>query len=440
MASVYSKSLQIYSAEQFKKSIDSTDEPYIYFTFGKVDPWFSETSPPQPNTSVNIFNDVWKNMIGAKNVLGNDVRLAIRRNDWTANTAYHAYDDCSCSLNMNDANVKFYVVTDEWNVYKCLANNYGSNSTVKPTSTLTTSAVETSDRYIWKYMYTLTEEERLRFVTDDYIPVRTLKEDNGSLQWQVQNAAVSGGIEAIKVVSQGSGYSNTNDTVTITGDGTDAQAVLFTNAATGAIESIRVTDRGVNYTNATVSISTTTGVGASARAIISPPSGHGADPVEELGGSHVIINVRLRNTEDNILDVQNEFRHIALIKNPIIYNSTQIASNLVYSQTTSFIMSGSGDYIEDEIVFQGSSVATASYKGRVASWNNSTNRLELIDTYGTPEAGILFGDTSRVARSAGLPQEKDLKPYTGELLYVDFIEPIQRSADQTEDFKIVISF
>lgn len=443
MASVFSKSLQIYSAEQFKKSIELPDDPYIYFTFGKVDPWTDDNSPPQANASVGVFNSVWKNMIGAKNIIGSDVRLAIRRFDWTPDTVYNAYDDCTCSMDMNDANNKFYVVTDDWNIYKCISNNNGANSTTKPTSTLTTATVETSDGYVWKYMYTLTDEERLRFVTDEFIPVKTLREDNGSLQWQVQSAAANtvGSIEAIKIISPGTNYP-ASGSISVTGDGADVQASFTANATTGAIEKVTIIDPGYGYTTATATVVSATGEGAEVRVVISPPGGHGSDPVEELGGSHVIINARLKSSETGVLDVSNEFRQVALIKNPVLYNSTNLASSLVYSQTTKFIMGSDviGDYEKDEIVFQGADVATSSYRGRVASWTPANNRLELIDTYGVPKAQILSGETSRVAKYNSPPQERGLKPYTGELLYVNYISPIQRDVDQTEDFKIVISF
>ena len=125
MVSVYSKNLQVYNAQQFKTSIEGSDQPHLYLSFGKISSWTNDSSPPQANTSIAAFNDIWKNMIGAKKIQGNDVRLATRRFNWSNNTTYTAYDDCSCSLNMNDANSKFYVVTDEWNVYKCISNNNG---------------------------------------------------------------------------------------------------------------------------------------------------------------------------------------------------------------------------------------------------------------------------------------------------------------------------
>lgn len=441
MASVYSKNLQIFNAEQFKKSIDDVGAPYLYFTFGRVESWANNDIPPQATTSVENFNLVWKNMIGAKQLQGNDVRLGIRRNDWTSGQSYFAYDDCSCSMNMNDANLKFYVVTDEWNVYKCISNNNSGLSTSKPTSINTELLENTIDNYLWKYMYTLTDEEKLRFVTSDFIPVKTLTEDNGSLQWHVQRNAVAGSIESIKILNGGSGYTSVPE-VSIVGDGNGANASATLSGT--SVSEIIISNKGSKYTFANIAISAPTTAGgttATARVIISPPGGHGSNPVEELGGSYIIMNPRLKGSELGILDVNNEFRQIAILKNPLLVGGVQLASNLVYSQaTTIYLDSVGGNFIEDEIVYQGLDVNSATFKGTVISWNSELNILKLTNVSGNPTAGPVTGDTSKTSRMYQDSESKAFEPYTGSLLYLNNIAPIQRAEDQTEDFKIVFSF
>ena len=279
-------------------------------------------------------------------------------------------------------------------------------------------------------------------MTTQYIPVKTLTEDDGSLQWQVQTAAVQGSIEAVFVMYSGSGYSANNPpTVTLVGDGTGATAIATVNATSTGIERITITNKGAGYTYANAILSVATANSANVRPIMSPPGGHGARPAEELGGTYAIINTRLRGTEDGILDVQNEFRQTALIKNPFLLNTQNLASNLVYSQTTTLIMDqGISNYAEDEFVYQGSSLATATFRGTVASWNPDTNVLELVDTIGNPTTDILTGNSTKVSRYVESVIAKDLQPYSGSLLYINNITPIQRASDQTEDFKIVISF
>lgn len=443
MSSIYTKSLQIYNAEQFKASLSEATLPNSYLTFGKVDPWPDDLNPTQAVNSVETNIRVWKNMIGAKKIQGNDVRLAIRRFDWVSGTVYTEYDDSEANLDMNDPTVKFYVVTDEWKVYKCLGNNNGAVSTVKPTSINTYIAEQLADKYIWKFMYELSDEEKLRFTTSNFIPVRTLTEDNGSLQWQVQSNAVQGSIGSIKITNAGSGYT-TAPTITITGDGTGAEAILTVNPSTFVIDGILITNKGQNYTYADVTINQVGGVGqgATARVVMSPQGGHGADPVEELGASFVIINTQFRGSESGVLDIQNEFRQVAIVKNPILNDAVTVASGIVYSQTTQILLDEEGDnYLEDEFVFQGTSLATATFRGQVASWNSAQSLLYLVDVSGTLNLSKeIIGDTTRASHSTRSTIDRAFKPYTGSILYINNITPIQRTTDQTEDFKIVVSF
>ena len=440
--SVFSENLRVYNAEQFITSVSQSGPTNIYLTFGKPSPWPNDAAPTQANSSVTVFNDVWKNMMGAKLITGNDIRHATIRNDWTANTSYAMYDHCECSLRLFNANVKFFVVTSDWNVYKCLSNNSGALSTVMPTQTITNSAVQESDGYVWKYMYTVSSEERLRFTTDSYIPVRTLTVNNNSLQWQVQENAIDGGIEAIKIINAGTGYSNSsNIVVSIIGDGTGAAAIATINVSSNTIDQVIMTTPGAGYTFADVTLMGGGGANAAFRAMISPPGGHGKDPVRELGGSYVIMNPRLINTEGGKLPTENEFRQISILQDPREKGFGNVATKLTYSQTLRLITStGSTDYIEDETVYQGTSLATAYFTATVASWDSGNNVIKLTNTVGNPQADVLVGVNSAAGRFVESITNKELLDYSGNLLYIDNVSPIQRADDQTEDFKIVVKF
>ena len=520
MASVFSEDLRIQNAENFKDLITrQLSNTKVYFTFGKSIAWPDDNNPPQANTSVTALNEVWTNMIGAKLLTGNEVRQVIVRKNWANNSVYHAYDHCTCSLILFDANTNFYVMTPDWNVYKCLANNNGSLSTVMPTQIYTDKAIEETDGYIWKYMYTVPVAERSRFVTANYIPVRTLEETDGSLQWSVQQNAVAGALEAIRMTNFGSGYFNANTvSVTITGNGSGAEAipritsptsnitfstgagttvttlnlsalaansnVMLSNGATinvnntiskitlyvpssnqitinpgvsgnltantitlvNAITSIVTTLKGSGYTYANVTISdsnTTPGINATARAIISPTGGHGSDPVHELGASYVILNPRLETSENNKFPVTNDYRQVSLISNPRLSSNSQIvASNIAYSQFTSAVFDFStAQYQQDEIVYQGTSLSGATFTGRVLNWDFTGNTMFITNTTGTLSVGqILIGDTSKTEKFVQSVRLNELKPYTGQLLYIDNTKPITRAADQIEDFKIVMKF
>jgi len=102
---------------------------------------------------------------------------------------------------------KFYVMTDEYNVYKCLDNNNGAKSTAKPIGTQVLP-ISLSDGYVWKYMFNVPLALRTKFLNDQYFPVVT------ALSQQFYS---NGGVEAVKIDSRGSGY--TSMTLTVNGDG-----------------------------------------------------------------------------------------------------------------------------------------------------------------------------------------------------------------------------
>lgn len=441
MASVHSKNLEIFTSKQFKESVSEPASSNVYLSFGRCFSWANDAAPPQANTSIAAFNDVWMNMIGAKKISGNDLRHGIPRFDWQANTVYRAYDHLADSLEFQTANSQFYVVTDQWNVYKCLANNYGANSTTKPTSTITTSHFQTDDKYIWKYMYTLTAEERLKFVTQNFMPVKTLFDGDNSTQWNVQQAAIRGGIHVVLLTNNGTGYTSNNISISVTGDGIDANAFAIRDITTNTISQIIIDNEGSGYTFANVAITAESGANAVARAIISPAGGHGSDPLTELGGSYIIMNAQLEGSETAAITVANDYRQIALIEDPYYFGTTNIAGNTIINQLTVISLNGSSvEYVEDEYVYQGSSLDNSTFRGRVVEWDTSNNIIKLSNVEGTPSNELLTGSVSTAARFLNSVTDPQLKSYTGKLLYMDNIQPIQRATDQTETFQVVLKF
>ena len=102
---------------------------------------------------------------------------------------------------------QFYVVTDEYNVYKCLDNNNGAQSTVKPIGTQVLP-IPLSDGYVWKYLFNIPIALRTKFLTDNYFPVVT------ALSQQFYS---NGGVNFINILNEGSGY--TNASISVAGDG-----------------------------------------------------------------------------------------------------------------------------------------------------------------------------------------------------------------------------
>ena len=199
MPAIATSKFRVHNAEQFKEAFDETSNTIMYFFVGRNEAFPDDNSPPTPvNSTANVEFTPWRQMMGAKRVQASDVTHAIPRYDWTSGTVYDYYDDQDTNLIESD---DFYVITEDYNVYKCLWNADGGASTTKPTGT-STSKFTAADGYIWKYMYTVSTANALKFLTNDYIPVQTLASDDGSDQWDIQSAAVDGGIDAASVIGE----------------------------------------------------------------------------------------------------------------------------------------------------------------------------------------------------------------------------------------------
>lgn len=441
MSSARSKNIDIFVAKQVKEAVSEPSPSNVYLTFGKSSSWPSESSPTQANASVDVYNQVWNNMIGAKRVTGNNIRHAVPRFNWTSGSRYSQYDNQIDSSDFFNANNKFYVLTTDFNVYKCLSNNSNSTSTVMPSATITTTHFQTSDGYIWKYMYSLSAEDKLRFLTPNFMPVKTLLENDNSTQWVVQENAIDGAIHTINVTNPGSGYTANDVTVTITGDGRDANAFAIINTTSNTVQSIVVDNLGYGYTYATVSLTSALGVSATARAVISPIGGHGSDPLTELGGSYLVFDIQFRNTEGGILTTRNDYRQIALLEEPRVYGTANLFSRAVANQLTVLNLNGTSvEYVEDEWAYQGSSLTAATFKGQITEWDTTNNIIKLSQTEGTPTKDLLIGANTTAARFVSTITNPDLQPRSGNILYIDNIPAIQRADDQSEDYKVVLNF
>jgi hypothetical protein len=440
MTAITTTNLRINSAEQLLESVSEPASTMLYVCYGKNTPWPNDLSPNTASDTIADKNEVWRDVIAGKKITGNDITLAIKRVNWTANTVYTQYDDTA--NNLYDANTQFYVLTSDYNVYKCLYNNNSSNSTSMPTYTSFNTTSTESDGYIWKYMYTLNTKERQRFLSDAWMPVKSLSLDDGSAQWGIQSAAVDGAIDVILVSNAGSGYTNSsNVSISITGDGTGANATAYVNTTSNTVANIVVTSKGTGYTFANVVISGGAGSGANARAIISPYGGHGSNPVYELGGSNILIDVLVKGTEDGILVANNDYRQVSIIKDPTAYGTSNVFSNSVFTQSLTLALAGSGpEYTTDEYVYQGATLASSTFSGRVLLWDSANSIMKLTEYTGTPTTTTLNGQTSGAYRYITSTTNPNLKNRSGQVLYIDNITPVTRAIDQTENFKIVIKY
>jgi hypothetical protein len=97
----------------------------------------------------------------------------------------------------------FYALNSLNELFVCLSNNGGGISTVEPVKAgnPTNLVVSPVDNYVWKYITSITSGDAVKFLTDAWIPVKTLTTDNGTGQKQVQDAAKSGEVLGVIVTN-----------------------------------------------------------------------------------------------------------------------------------------------------------------------------------------------------------------------------------------------
>ena len=512
MPGVVTKRFRIHNAEQFQEAFSEAADTKMYLFIGRVNTWDNGDTEPAPLDTIRESRfEPWRQMIAAKRVQSSDVAFCVPRYNWTSGTVYSEYDDTDTGMYGN----QFYVLTTDFNVYKCMFNDRGAASTVKPTGT-STSIFSTNDGYKWKFMYSVTAADVLKFVTTSYIPVKTLTADDGTTQWDVQQAATNNSIDIIDVTANGSGYAYrantfsggvTNSTVVIldsgasavddaytgssiyisaglgsgqlanvsaytgssktltltpaftttpnstssyhigpkiiiTGDGVPDSAKAYANASGGQISHINMINVGTGFSKANVQISGTGGTGGKGVARLSPPGGHGSDPVGELAGYNVMLNVRLEGTEGDNFPTNNDFRIIGILKDPLTAND--IAANAsAYDTTTKLTVTGisSGPFFQDEIVTGTANGAI----GRVVEFANTNAAgtagvLKIIDVNGTFETETITGNTTSATATVTTIASSELKPYSGDIIYRENRSVTSRSADQVEDIKIVVRY
>jgi len=434
--------MNVFVSQQFKESVsEASANSKIYLAYGKAEAWANDAAPTTPQSCLCTLRDAWNTMIGGKNITGNDLEHVVPRYNWTSGVEYAQFYDRDGDI--RESNSQFYVLNSSYGIYKCLSNNYGSVSTTEPTSTNPNTVSQTADGYIWKYMYTLNSEDKYRFLTDDWMPVRTLTEDNGSDQWAVQASAGSGdgSIYAILIESGGSYANSDNIVISISGTGEGANA--YANVVGGVIDKVIIDDFGSGY-EATPTITVTGGGGAGGanlRAIIPPPGGHGSDPLYELGGRNILLNARVTGSEEDKIPIVNEIRQLSFILDPLRTSDGTVMANTAYKQTTDITLTGVGSaYVEDEYVYQGGTFTTATFSGRVVEWDSANSKVKLNRVVGIPTADVLIGQNTGTTGFIVSTSDPELEKYSGRMLYIENFEPITRDENQTENFQIVLQF
>ena len=380
MAAIITSHFRTLNANNFKDSVADPANSYYLF-LGKSDAWSAnlattaDTEAPTPLDTLVEVNDAYQNMSALKKITAADVTNVMPRYasvsntdislTWVSGSTYVAWDDQDPDIYSKP----YYIITDEFKVYKCIKAG-ATTSTIKPVDTATVEPVLLGDGYLWKYMYTVATIDATKFLTNFYIPVKTVtlpvtvssatvgsvttvtksvqtaqqltEADATQYANQNANAALKGKIYRYIVTNGGTGY-NAAPTVTVTGDGTGATATATLSST--SVSEVVVTNAGSNYSVANITFTPVSGgTGATARAVLSPENGHGTNPVEELGGFYSGVSVSLTGAEGSDFIINNSFRQLGIVKNPRVFGSgiTVTAAGTGYSSAPTVTISGGG--------------------------------------------------------------------------------------------------
>ena len=431
---------------------NSSNEYYIGIAKSDV---FNETdSVIDPVDCLREEREFRNNLQSIKKVEGST--MVAKRVNWSYGSVYAGWDD-GVKSDIDENWTPFYVLTDPKEVYVCLSpalNTAGDPmpSIVEPNYALHAPRESdntpihwmpftTSDGYVWKFLYSLTPERIYQFLSSNHIPVQEAEESLAlgdpieDLQFQVKTNAVSGQIIRTRIVSGGAGYSP-NPQVVITGNGIGAAATA--EVVDGVVTKVTMTDYGVGYTYASFEL-----VGGSTSAVIEPiitsKRGLGYDPIDDLKTSSVMVNIKPDGTVEDTFIVQNTFRQMGLIKNPMQTDTTTPYTNTSAKVLPSMVLVNASPFEKGKEIVGVQSGARAyvddSVGAEVFYHQNLSTGFELfqIGEAVTQVGVVLTGEIS------DLNLKNVIDRSYGDVLYIENRARIRRDEEQQEDIKIVIT-
>jgi len=517
MSAIVTDQFRILNASNFVDSIDSNS---YYITLGLANPvaagygrtsdW--NTNPPSPIDNLAYASHTGDTVLFGKKITSANCRRIVRRIDWTSGTKYEIYrDDYSVTnpapitnaARLYDAN--YYVMNEDFRVYICIENGSDGNnpkgnvSQDQPTFTdlEPSRAGDSGDGYIWKYLFTISPSDIIKFDSTDYITVpndwftsndaqiRAIRESGDSSINDNQ-------IKTVFIENAGSNYANgLGQEMNIIGDGTGGKVRVDVEG--GKITNTVVVSGGKDYSYALVDLgsinSFTTGTSAKLVPVIPPSKGHGYDLYKELGTDRVLVYARFDDSTKDF-PVDTSFAQVSIVKNPTAVGTSNTFTDNNFTGLSAFkFTSITGTPKVGEKIEQSVQNGTAKAFGYVASFDTETKVLKYftdrslfynqttkdqqdytgISTNGRPYAfesssNLISGQTSAftaavdtgfsgiatnptgikqinlgVSFTAGM-SVPEINKGSGEVIYLDNRASIARNARQKEDIKVILEF
>ena len=363
MSAIVTDQFRILNANNFVESVENTNNSYYVFVglsnptgagslvgYGRSANWNSNT--PSPIDSFAYRSHTSDTMMFGKKVSSANIRRIIRRVDWVSGNRYEIYRDDYSAQNQSpltaanrlyDAN--YYVLNSDFKVYICIDNGstgtnpLGNVSQDEPTFTdlEPSKAGNSGDGYVWKYLFTVSPSDIIKFDSTEFITVP----NNWSTSTDSQIRAVrengdsnvnENQIKHVYIEKAGNNYANgLGQEVDIIGDGTGAKARV--DVVNGSITDVTVSAGGKGYTYGLVDLGTLNSNVTSANQaklipIIPPGLGHGSDVYTELGTDRVIVYARFDDSTKDF-PIDTKFSQVGIVKNP-----TKVGTSVTYTDNT----------------------------------------------------------------------------------------------------------
>lgn len=393
------------------------------------------------------------------------ISRVVPRVDWTYGETYKAYPDDKSFALVKDYESGYVSL----NVYRCL------HSPKRPSyyapSGISNEPFELSDGYVWKYMYTITNSQSLRFLNDKWMPVPekiagsefpSITSDSPNYnQYVSQVNAESGVVRDVVIDSDTLIQTVMNDSdLRVAFNWSSVELIGLDNRLNTPSNHFRIqliwdsenshfetktVQAGKGYVGP-VSIHLDSDLPAISglSAFVSPGEGHGSDVPAELKASNIMISVRnLPDETSNVVYDGSNYNLISLLWNPIDASTQKVAQSEFYVTCDSFEPENVNQYAVGDVLRK--------------FYNDDGKRGIVVSTKGgriyyvPKQQGnefFAFIDSDYVSLENGTKVNQIKKTHTREinfnsssLLIADYKDTaIIRNEGQIESFNFVLSF
>ena len=474
MVAIVTDDLKFNVLEALLADYNAANSKY-YIGLARSEQWDSNDAVKSPINSKFDETDFKERLQSVKKVEA--ASFVVPRQDWAYGTIYPQWDDLR-SGNLSNGR-RYYVLTDNYGVYICLRTGKNKQGVAQPSLVKPASSnlepFRTGDGYIWKFLYTLSALKANYFLTSQFMPVhRQETTDSNSTgielkQFAVQGAAVGGRITTFVMKHGGNGSygkgtgsaANAIPSIVVRGDGEltfGDSAVLRLRAtidsAAGTVTSI--TTNGLNNTlnyldsyNFAEAVIVKSGVSgdagdsALARPVVGPKPGFGFDPRRDLKSDALMFRSKILDTDTDFITDQ-DFRQIALIKNPQVHDSLGRFNEITGIAMRNMKLSSYTVAFSKDKTVQGVTSNARAFIDNVDSTVADGTRIfyhqsvetgykQLVDGEALTE---IDGTGTGTVLTASNPGE--INRISGDILYLDNRNAVVRSANQSEDIKVII--